>query len=151
MFCTIDFETYYGKGVGFSVHTTEEYINHPEFHVIGMGIKCGDGDTEWVSGDEEIRQTLEQIDWEHSPLLCHNALFDGAILAWRFGVIPAFYFDTLCMARAIHGVEAGGSLAGVARGVLCRPPARMHAGLGAGIAGQAGHHIHGKRQAWRCR
>jgi DNA polymerase len=114
MFCTIDFETYYGKGVGFSVHTTEEYINHPEFHVIGMGIKCGDGDTEWVSGDEEIRQTLEQIDWEHSPLLCHNALFDGAILAWRFGVIPAFYFDTLCMARAIHGVEAGGSLAALA-------------------------------------
>jgi DNA polymerase len=38
-------------------------------------------------------------------------LFDGAILAWIFNVKPAFYMDTLCMARAIHGVDAGGSLA----------------------------------------
>jgi DNA polymerase len=113
MFVTIDFETFYSKHVGFSTQTTEEYIRDPQFHVIGMGIKLGDGDTEWVSGDE-VQQTLAQIDWEHSALLCHNALFDGAILAWHYGVVPGFYFDTLCMARAIHGVEAGGSLAKLA-------------------------------------
>jgi DNA polymerase len=48
-------------------------------------------------------------------VLCHNAQFDGAILAWRYGIVPAKYFDTLCMARAIHGVDAGGSLAALAK------------------------------------
>ena len=114
MFCVIDFETYYGKGVGFSVHTTEEYINHPEFHEIGMGIRVDEGATEWVTGHDAIAARLALIDWDSACVLCHNALFDGAILAWRFDVIPAFYFDTLCMARAIHGVEAGGSLAALA-------------------------------------
>jgi DNA polymerase I-like protein with 3'-5' exonuclease and polymerase domains len=47
-------------------------------------------------------------------LLCHNTAFDGAILAWRFGIVPQIYLDTLCMARAVHGVEAGGSLASLA-------------------------------------
>jgi DNA polymerase len=36
------------------------------------------------------------------------------VLAWKFGIKPAFYYDTLCMARAVHGVEAGGSLKALA-------------------------------------
>ena len=36
--------------------------------------------------------------------------FDGAILAWIFGIVPKVYIDTLSMARAIHGTNAGGSL-----------------------------------------
>lgn len=114
MFVTIDFETYYSGTVGFSCHTTEEYVNHHEFHEIGMGIKIDDGPTEWIVGREFIRLKLNEIDWINSALLCHNTLFDGAILAWRFGVVPAFYYDTLCMARAVHGVESGGSLAALA-------------------------------------
>jgi len=43
-------------------------------------------------------------------LLCHNIHFDGAILAWIFGIVPKVYIDTLSMARAIHGTNAGGSL-----------------------------------------
>jgi hypothetical protein len=46
-----------------------------------------------------------------SALLCHNTQFDGAILAFRFGIIPGLYLDTLSMARATNGVEVGGSLA----------------------------------------
>jgi DNA polymerase len=37
-------------------------------------------------------------------------MFDGAILSWHFGIVPKLYLDTLCMARAVHGVDAGGSL-----------------------------------------
>jgi DNA polymerase len=58
---------------------------------------------------------LDRIDWEESAVLCHNALFDCAILSWHYGIRPAFIFDTLCMARAIHGVDAGGSLAALAQ------------------------------------
>ena len=113
-FVTADFETYYDDKVGFNELTTEEYINHPKFHAIGLGLKVDDEPTVWVTGEQAIREALASIDWSTSSLLGHNLLFDGAILAWRYGIVPAFYFDTLCMARALHGVDAGGSLKALA-------------------------------------
>ena len=114
-FITIDFETYYSKDVGFSKQTTEEYLHDPAFHVIGVGIKVEDGETEWIAGTPSaIEQRFHSIDWSETAVLCHNALFDGAILSWHYGIRPAFIYDTLCMARAIHGVDAGGSLAKLA-------------------------------------
>ena len=111
-FITADFETFYGDGLGFKTQTNEEYLRDPRFHVIGVSVKVDDGPTQWFSGSmEDTKNWLLQFDWDGSALLAHNALFDGAILAWHFGIVPAFYYDTLCMARAIHGVEAGGSLA----------------------------------------
>jgi len=47
-------------------------------------------------------------------LLCHNTQFDGAILKWYYGFEPAGYFDTLSIARALHGINAGGSLKALA-------------------------------------
>ena len=113
-FITIDFETFYDNECGFKRQNTEEYINDPRFHVIGMGIKVDDGETQWYTGSA-VRAVLDRQDWEESALLCHNAMFDAAILSWHFGYRPAFIFDTLCMARAIHGVDAGGSLAALAQ------------------------------------
>lgn len=108
---TIDFETFYDTGYGLNRLTTEEYIRHELFQVIGLAIKINDGSTKWYSGThEELKQVLHEIDWSNSMLLCHNTQFDGAILAWIFNVIPEIYLDTLCMARAIHGINAGGSL-----------------------------------------
>jgi len=115
-FVTLDFETYYSQDFSLKKLTTEEYINDPRFEVIGVAMKIDDDKTEWFSGtDAEIKAWLNQVDWSTSALLCHNAQFDGAILAWRYGIVPAKYFDTLCMARAIHGVDAGGSLAALVK------------------------------------
>ena len=47
-------------------------------------------------------------------VLAHNTMFDGAILSWLFGIEPRVWVDTLCMGRAIHGVEVGGSLKALA-------------------------------------
>jgi len=114
-FVTLDFETYYAKDFSLTRLTTEEYIRDPRFEVIGVGMKIDDDETQWFSGTHtEIKAWLNQVDWSNSALLCHNTQFDGAILAWTFGIIPAYYFDTLCMARAKHGVDAGGSLAKLA-------------------------------------
>jgi DNA polymerase len=114
-FITLDFETFYSNEVGFRKMTTEEYVRNREFHVIGVGVKVDDAPAIWFSGSyEETKSFLMQFDWDDSALLCHNMLFDGAVLAWEFGIKPAFYYDTLCMARAIHGVEAGGSLKALA-------------------------------------
>jgi DNA polymerase I-like protein with 3'-5' exonuclease and polymerase domains len=109
---TVDFETYYDVGFSLSGLTTEEYIRDARFQVIGVAIKIDEGETYWVTGSHEVIQdSLNKIDWKNSALLCHNTQFDGAILAFRFGIIPGLYLDTLSMARATNGVEVGGSLA----------------------------------------
>ena len=109
---TLDFETYYAQDYSLTKLTTEEYIRDKRFEVIGVGVKVGEGKTEWFSGSHiDIQKYLSTLPWNDSALLCHNTLFDGAILAWRFGIKPSLYLDTLCMGRAVHGVEVGGSLA----------------------------------------
>ena len=112
---TVDFETYYSKTLGFKSHTTEEYVRDPEFHEIGVGIAVNDEPAQWFSGSrEQMAKHLSQFDWANSFVLAHNTQFDGAILSWRYGVKPKGWLDTLCMARAIHGVDAGGSLKALA-------------------------------------
>ena len=95
--------------------TTEEYIRGEEFEVIGVAVKVNDEETQWFSGTKEkTRQFLEQFDWGNSLALAHNAMFDAAILSWTFGIKPTAWLDTLSMARAIHTIEVGGSLAALA-------------------------------------
>lgn len=107
---TVDFETFYDTGYGLNRLTTEEYIQDPRFQVIGVAIQINDEKPTWYTGEELVSKSIADVDWQNSMLLCHNTQFDGAILNWRYGVEPAGYFDTLSMARAIHGVDAGGSL-----------------------------------------
>lgn len=115
-FVTLDFETYYAKDFSLTKLTTEEYIRSSQFEVIGVAIKIDDAQPEWFSGDhKEIKKRLDQIDWSESALLCHNTMFDGAILSFIFNIVPAYYFDTLCMARAKHGVDVSGSLANLVK------------------------------------
>jgi len=114
---TVDFETYYDSKIklGFKHQTTEEYIRDKRFEVVGVGVQVDDGAPVWFSGTKsEIKEFLHKYDWNTSALLCHNTMFDGAILSWLFDITPKFMLDTLCMARALHGVEAGGSLAALA-------------------------------------
>ena len=112
---TLDFETYYDKDYSLSKITTEEYIRDPRFQVIGVGVKVNDGKTEWFTGTHgKIKEFLAQYDWANSAVLAHNMMFDGAIMSWRFSIRPKVLFDTLCMARAIHGVEKSASLKALA-------------------------------------
>tara|TARA_B100001093_G_scaffold271736_1_gene259704 strand:+ start:5549 stop:7378 length:1830 start_codon:yes stop_codon:yes gene_type:complete len=108
---TIDFETFYGRGYSLTKLTTEEYINHSDFEIIGVAVKQGDQETEWFSGTfEETKEFLYKFDWS-TFCLAHNTLFDGAILKFKFGLSPKLgWLDTLCMGRALHGVEQGASL-----------------------------------------
>jgi DNA polymerase I-like protein with 3'-5' exonuclease and polymerase domains len=109
---TLDFETFYEQGFSLSNLTTEEYIRHEKFQVIGVGVKIDDQETEWITGTHNhIKTKLMEINWDEAILLCHNTQFDGAILSFIFNIVPAIYLDTLGMARAKHGVDVGGSLA----------------------------------------
>jgi DNA polymerase I-like protein with 3'-5' exonuclease and polymerase domains len=117
---TIDFETYYAKDYGLRKLTTEEYIRDPRFEVIGVAIKkigaelsSGNANAPvWFSGSKkQTAKFLAQFDWDNSIALAHNAMFDMSILNWHFGIKPKKIADTLAMARAIHSIEVGGSLA----------------------------------------
>jgi hypothetical protein len=108
---TLDFETYYDRDYSLSKLTTEEYVRDPRFEVIGVGVKVNNEGTEWASGThDELKRYLHSFAWEKSMVLAHNTMFYGAILSWVFDVHPRIYTDTLCIARALHGVEVGGSL-----------------------------------------
>jgi DNA polymerase len=114
---TLDFETFYDKEYSLSKRdtTTQRYIDDTRFETIGVAVKKNDEETVWLSGThEEIRNWLHSFDWRNSFLLAHNALFDATILAWRFGIYPKVILDTLSIARAVHGVDAGGSLKALA-------------------------------------
>lgn len=114
---TVDFETYYDKDFGFKKQTTEEYVRDERFQIIGVAVKVEDGETVWLSGEfADIKAYLhDNYDWANSAVLAHNMMFDGAILSWLFGIEAKLYVDTLCMARALHGLEVGGSLAALAK------------------------------------
>ena len=113
---TLDFETFYSKEFSLSKMTTEAYIRSKEFETIGFAYKIDEQHPVWVTGsDEEICIALQELSLPSHNLICHNMAFDGAILAWRYGIIPKYYFDTLSMARPVTGATVGGSLAALAK------------------------------------
>ena len=109
---TIDFETYYAKDYGLGKMTTEEYIRDPRFEVIGVAVQVNDGEPVWFSGTKEkTKAFLDSFPFQDSVVIAHNAMFDMAILNWHFDIRPKRIVDTLSMARALHTIEVGGSLA----------------------------------------
>ena len=112
---TIDFETFYSQDFSLSKMTTEAYVRDPRFEVIGVSVKVNNGRTEWASGThEQLKNYFSGFAWEDSMVLAHNTMFDGAILSWLFDIHPRVWADTLCIGRAVHGVEVGGSLKALA-------------------------------------
>ena len=109
----VDFETAWGRkvGLGFSCQTNEEYLRDPRFKAWGLCYKTAGTDENpvWIRG-KDIPGWAAHIDWKSTAVLCQNTQFDGSILAWHYGIHPAFLLDTLSMGRALHGVEAGNSL-----------------------------------------
>ena len=111
---TIDFETYYDKDYSLSKITTESYVRSPLFEVIGVGVKVNDGPVDTYSGDNAGR-FLKSLDYSDKAILCHNTMFDGAILSWHYGIKPKLWLDTLSMARPLHQATVGGSLKALAQ------------------------------------
>jgi len=113
---TADFETYWNsKTYTLSKMTTEEYIRDKSFRAFGCCFHefGSEQPTQWVRGDD-LPEFLSGIDWGRTAVLAHNAQFDVSILSWKYGVTPAFIFDTLSMGRALRGSVVGNSLAKLA-------------------------------------
>jgi hypothetical protein len=111
----IDFETRYSTkpqewcpdGYTLRKSTTEEYIRSALFRDFGASIKEFKKDSvvaQWYRPDE-LRRVLATYDWSTTAVVAHNAQFDVSILSWKYGIQPAFIFDTLSMARALRGAK----------------------------------------------
>jgi DNA polymerase III epsilon subunit-like protein len=106
----VDAETRWAKkDYTLSKMTTEEYVRDPRFKAFGFCFKWygEDNETRWVP-HKDLPEFIKTIDWSRTAVLAHNAMFDVAILAWHYGVNPAFIMDTLSMARALRGNEGNG-------------------------------------------
>lgn len=115
---TLDFETYFDNDYSSSKLSTEEYVRDPRFEVHGVGVlengKKGFFTNRPTMSDplygNEIQEFFDRIKWEETAVLCHHAHFDGLILSHHYGIKPAFWLDTLSMARMVHGNHISASL-----------------------------------------
>lgn len=113
----IDAETFYDSknGYGLKDLCITEYIRDNRFKVHGFAYAWDEGEVHWVSGDHVISAWVASVKWEDVTVISHNTKFDGSILAWRYGVKPYAWFDTMALAKAVLGEKVSGySLASLA-------------------------------------
>jgi DNA polymerase len=110
---TIDFETYYDQEYSLSNITTQEYIHHPLFQIIGVAVSVNGGEPRWHSANSilDVAAFLSSYGIEEKGTICvaHNAMFDGAILEWKLDIKPWKYFCTMMGSRP-HVVPYTGSM-----------------------------------------
>ena len=108
----IDFETFWSNTHSLTHISPIVYVKHSYTEIISVAIKVGDGPTKVTFGQANIAVTLNEIDWSDKLAIAHNMSgFDAMILAWIFKIKPAMWGCTLAMARPLHAMSVGGSLA----------------------------------------
>ena len=110
---TYDFETYYDSEYSLSKMTTEAYVRDPRFETIMLSIRINEAEPYWVP-QPDVKPALRDLRPERRAALCHHSHFDGLVLSHHYGVYPKVWFDTLSMARNLHGANGGLSLAKLA-------------------------------------
>lgn len=114
---TVDFESYYDKDYSLSRMQTDAYVLDERYETMGVSVKVDDGEVQWFSGTElETAGWLHgNFDWKNSAVLCHHTLFDGFIMAQRFGIKPKLWMDTKSMAMFLYPYLQSYSLANLAK------------------------------------
>jgi len=96
----LDFETFWDTDHSLSKMSPIEYVMSPKTEIISCAAKTNGRETHVCFGEDNIRRELARYDWSETMVIAHNMSgFDAMILAWRFGVKPRMWADTMCMAR----------------------------------------------------
>lgn len=101
----LDFETYFDKDYSLRKKdmSTTEYIRDERFKVQCLGVRTNkQKKARWFKGDD-VASILSEFDWANTAILAHHTHFDGLILSHHFHHVPAYFYDTLSMARPLHG------------------------------------------------
>ena len=95
----LDFETYYSATYSLSKMTTQEYIMSDEFEAMLLSYKINNEPTRVLVSPTQA--DLLALGLDKCVVVAHNAGFDVGILSMRYGIKPAFIFDTLGAARSL--------------------------------------------------
>src|SRR6266576_431938 len=104
-FIFIDFETFYSKDYSLRHTSVPEYILSPHYQTLMLAAY----DTTWPAPKiilpHEIPAFLAQYPADETIACSHNALFDMAILAWKYGWVAGLLQDTLGQVRALRNYQ----------------------------------------------
>ena len=89
---TLDFESYYDTEYSLAKISTIEYINAPEFELLGLGVGNGDFGPYFVE-PHAVGRDLSEIDFENHTVIVQQAKFDITILQEKFGIVPKYIID----------------------------------------------------------
>ena len=103
---TQDYETFWASDYTLSKLTTEAYVRDRRFEVILCGFQINAEKPFWVP-QPDIPAALRDLRLDKRAVVYHHGHFDGLITNLHYGVKPKLIFDTLGMARALHGANAG--------------------------------------------
>lgn len=98
----IDVETSFASDYNLKKQNTVEYIRDSRFFVQAMAWSTPhNGRSGVLFHDEDIQLFFDHLATEDYTLVCHNAHFDGKLIAEHYGVRFKHYVCTLAMARAL--------------------------------------------------
>lgn len=130
----LDAETYYDRDYSLRKMTPVEYALDPRFEMILLAVKeawPSNQPTRYIDGGD-VQKFFDDLDPNDTITVCHNALFDNSVFAWRYNFVPRLMIDTLGISRAMLGYRLPRlSLEAVAR----------HLGLG--VKGHTVHNVIG--------
>lgn len=95
----VDYETFWDKDYTLSKLATTDYIMDPRFEAQIASVQSLSWAKPRVMEIGKFKTWSKTINWSKTGFLAHHAHFDGLIASHHHGIRPAFYFDTLSMAR----------------------------------------------------
>lgn len=114
---TLDWEAFFDESFGIRDLSVPEYVASPHWEELSLAHLHVDGASPHVDpdvntavevGEESVASYIKYLqgrygqNLEGCTLLFQNAMFDAYILMARYGILPPFTLDTLCLARAEH-------------------------------------------------
>lgn len=111
----VDFETFFDSKAGYTLKQAKgkdklpmvSYLRDKKFKVFGCGVKSGNDGSVWIT-EKDLPAFFSNVRWNEVWVAGHNIKFDGSILAWKYGIKPKGWIDTLGMAKAVLGTTIGG-------------------------------------------
>ena len=104
-FLFVDFETFYSTDYSLRNLSPPEYILDDRYQTLLMAAYDPCWDAPRIVMPDDIPAFLAKYEPEETACCSHNALFDLAILAWRYGWVAGRLADTLGMARALRSYK----------------------------------------------
>lgn len=101
----IDFESFYSNEYSLrkKKYNLSSYVRDPQFKAHCIAIRDGyKGASVWYEA-RDIKKALKKHAIASRPVCAHNTAFDGLVLSEVYGVVCPYYYDTLSMARGLHG------------------------------------------------